>query len=56
MTTGVVLDVLGFIEMGQNVVTIQVFDTALIPAHPRCIGNRKVAISENPESYVIEVV
>ena len=47
---GVIQDVLGLIKMGQNVVTIQVFDAALISAHPSCIGNRKVAFLKNPES------
>ena len=47
---GVIQDVLGLIRMGQNVVTIQVFDTALIPAHPNYNRNRKVAFSKNPES------
>ena len=53
---GVIQDVLGLIKKGENVVTIQVFDTALIPAHPSCIGNRKVAFSKNPESLALEVV
>ena len=43
-------DVLGLIEMVQNVVTIQVFDPALILAHPKCIGYKKVAFSKDPES------
>ena len=47
---GVIQDVLGLIEMGKNVATIQVFDPALIPAQPSCIGNRKNAFSKNPES------
>ena len=47
---GVIQDVLGLIEMGQNVVTIQVIDTALIPAHLSCVGNRKIAFSKIPES------
>ena len=46
---GDIQDLLGLIDMGQNVVTIQVFDSALIPGHPSCIGNRKVALSKNPE-------
>ena len=37
---GVIQDVFGLIEVGQNIVTIQVFEPALIPAHPSCIGNR----------------
>ena len=47
---GVIQDVLGLLAMGQNVVPIQVFDPALVPAHPCSIGNRKVAFSKNPES------
>ena len=47
---GVIQDVLGLLEMGQNVVSIQVLDPALTPAHPSCIGNRKVAFSKHAES------
>ena len=46
---GILQDVLALIKIGHNVVTIQVFDPALIPAHPSCIGNRKIAFSKNPE-------
>ena len=53
---GDIQDVLGLIDMGQNVVTIQVFGPALIPALPSCIGNRKVSFSKNPESKALEVV
>ena len=42
---GVIKDVLGLIEMGQNVVIIQVFDPGLIPARNSCFGNRNVALS-----------
>ena len=47
---GVIQYVLGLIKMGQNAVTIHVFDTALTLAHPSCIGNRKFAFTKNPES------
>ena len=47
---GDIQDVLGLIKMGQNVVTIQVFDIALIPAHPSFIETRNAAFSKNPES------
>ena len=53
---GVIQDVLGLIEMGQNVVIIQVFDPAFIPPHTSCIGNRKLAISKNAETEALEVV
>ena len=47
---GVIQDVLGLLEMGQNVVSIHGFDPALTPVHPICIGNRKVAFSQHAES------
>ena len=40
----VIQDVLRMIEMGQNVVIIQVFDPALSPANPSCTGNSRVAL------------
>ena len=50
---GVIQDVLGLIEMGQNAVTIQV--PSLIQNHLSCIGNRKVALYKNPESQALDV-
>ena len=46
----VILYVMGLIEMGQNVVIIQVFDPALIPTIIRGFGSRKVHSSKNAES------
>ena len=46
----VILDVLRLIEMGQNVVIIQVFDPASFTAHPSCIGNSRVALYKNAAS------
>ena len=43
---GVIQEVLGLIEMGQNVVIIQVFDPELILVHTTCLGNREVALSK----------
>ena len=47
---GIIQDVLGLLEMGQDVVSIQVFDPALTPAHPSYIGDRKLAFSKHAES------
>ena len=48
---GIIQDVLVLIEKGQNAVSIQVVDPALIPAYPTsCIEKSKVALSKNTES------
>ena len=46
----VIQDVLGLLE---NVISIHVFDPTLTPAHPSCIGKRKVAFSKHAESSAI---
>ena len=45
----VIQDVLGLVDTGRRVVTIQMFDPAVIPAYFSCIRNRE-AYSKNPES------
>ena len=52
----VIKGVLRLIEKVHNVLNINIFDPALIPAHPSFAGNSRVICHQNAASSALEVV